>query len=103
MRLLLLVPLLLVAACAGGPRQSYVRVTSDDGRVYYSRGVTTLHSQAGGFITFRDLVTMEDVKLKNGTYRAQECPEEEIEVRQREYINDPSHKPVATDYEAEPK
>ena len=98
-----LLALLLVAACGGGPRQTYIRVTSDDGRVYYSRSELTLHTQAGGFTTFRDLVTRDHVRLKNGTFRAQECPEEEVDVRQREYINDPSHKPVASDYEAEPE
>jgi hypothetical protein len=94
--------LLLVAAC-GPARSPFVRITADDGRVYYTRSDLALHSEAGGFMSFRDLVTREDVRLKNGAYRALECPPEEVEVRQQEYIDDPSRTPMASDYEPEPK
>jgi len=94
--------LLLCAACAT-PRSGYIRVEADDGRVYYTQDNLKLYSPTGGFVTFRDLVTKEDVRLKNGTYRALDCPATEVEIRQREYINDPSHKPVITDYEPEPQ
>lgn len=93
--------LLLLAACGGGPRSSFVRITADNGRVYYARWDMALHSPAGGFLTFKDLVTKEQVRLKNGTYVAKGCPESEVDIRQREYIEDPTHKPVITDYEPE--
>ena len=48
----------------------------------------TLHSEAGGFLTFKDLVTREPVKLENGTYVALICPRSEIEIRQVEYLRD---------------
>jgi hypothetical protein len=100
-RLALLAPLLLAAAC-GGPRSPYVRIMADDGRVYYTHEELALHSPSGGFLTFRDLVTREQVQLKNGTYRALECPPSEVDIRQREYLDDPTHKPVISDYEPEP-
>ncbi|MHC4548349.1 MAG: hypothetical protein ACYTEZ_06180 [Planctomycetota bacterium] len=97
-----LVPaLLLVAACTGGERSPFVRVTAHDGRVYYARMDRALHSQAGGFLTFRDLVTKETVRLKNGTYVAEEVPPSEIAIRQQEYLDDPTRKPVASDHEPE--
>ena len=87
---------LLLAACFGsrdpGP---YVRITVPSGRVYYANTERTLYSETGGFLTFRDLVTREDVRLKNGEYVAAACPVTEVEVRQREYINDPSKLPRA--------
>jgi hypothetical protein len=86
----------MLAACAS-PSSPFLRVTADDGRVYYTRSEYSLHSEAGGFLTFRDLVTHEDVRLKNGTYEAAECPPEEVDVRQRRYIDDPSRKPMAGD------
>lgn len=97
--LLLLLPLL--GACSGGNRSPFVRITADNGRVYYARWDMALHSPAGGFLSFKDLVTKESVRLKNGTYVAKECPESEVDIRQREYIEDPTHKPVITDYEPE--
>jgi len=90
-----------VSACGGGRRSPFVRVTADNGRVYYARWDMALHSPAGGFLTFKDLVTKEQVRLKNGTYVAKQCPESEVDIRQREYIEDPTHKPVITDYEPE--
>lgn len=96
--LLLLLPL---GACGGGTRSPFVRITADNGRVYYARWDMVLHSPAGGFLSFKDLVTKEPVRLKNGSYVAKQCPESEVDVRQREYIEDPTHKPVITDYEPE--
>jgi hypothetical protein len=94
--------LLLAAACAPS-RSPFARVTSEDGRVYYARMDIAFHSEAGGFLAFRDLVTKESVRLKNGTYTALECPPEEVEVRQREFIDDPTRIPMASDYETEPR
>lgn len=92
-----------VAACGGGAQSPFVRVTADDGRVYYARMEISLYTEAGGFLTFRDLVTKEDVRLKNGSYTALECPPEEVDVRQREFIDDPTKRPMAGDYEPEPR
>jgi hypothetical protein len=94
--------LLLLAACASTP-SPFLRVTADDGRVYYTRGEYALRSEAGGFLTFRDLVTHEDVRLKNGTYEAISCPPEEVDARQRRYIDDPSRKPMAGDFPEPPR
>ena len=98
-----LVFLLAAVAACGGAQSPFVRVTVDDGRVYYARMEISLYSEAGGFLTFRDLVTKQDVRLKNGSYTALECPPEEVEVRQNEYINDPSKPPMASDYKPEPR
>lgn len=93
---------LLLAAC-GGARSPFTRVTADDGRVYYARTDFTFQTEAGGFLTFRDLVTREDVRLKNGTYTAAECPPEEVDVSQRRYLDDSSRKPMAGDYKPPPR
>ena len=95
--------LVLAAACTGGQRSPFARVTADDGRVYYTRMEISFHSESGGFLTFRDLVTKETVRLKNGTYVALECPPEEVDIRQREFIDDPTKVPMASDYEPEPR
>lgn len=91
--------LLLVAsfaACSSRPPESpFVRVTADDGRVYYADSERALHSPSGGFLTFRDLVTGETVRLKNGTYQAGICTREEVRERQVEYLQDPRRKPMA--------
>jgi len=76
-----------------------VRITAEDGRVYYADTTRTLHSETGGFLSFRDVVTRESVRLKNGTYSAEECPVVEVQVRQDEYLADPTRKPRAEDYE----
>jgi hypothetical protein len=87
---------LLLAACASTP-SPYTRVTADDGRVYYARMDYAFESRTGGFLTFKDLVTREDVKLKSGTYTTAECPREELDFRQRRYLDDPSRIPMASD------
>ncbi len=98
MRKILLSTLLLVAAC-GGPKSPFIRVTAKDGRVYYARQDRALHSPAGGFLTFRDLITREQVRLKNGSYVALGVPPQEVSIRQLEYLDDPSRVPQASDYE----
>ncbi len=95
--------LILAAACTGGARSPFARVTAEDGRVYYTRMEISFHSESGGFLTFRDLVTKESVRLKNGTYVALECPAEEVEIRQLEFIDDPTKVPMASDYAPEPR
>jgi len=94
--LLVATPLLLCAC--GGQRSPFLRVTADSGRVYYTDMRQAYRSDAGGFLTFRDLVTREDVRLKNGTYHARECPQDEIRLRQMEYMDDPTNKPRIEDY-----
>ena len=95
--------LALVASCSGGASSPFARVTSDDGRVYYTRMEISFYTESGGFLTFRDLVTKENVRLKNGSFTALECPPEEVEVRQREFLDDPTKIPMAGDYEPQPR
>jgi len=99
MRLPLCLLLPLLACCAARPQSPFLRVTADDGRVYYAHTERSIHSEGGGFLTFRDLVTREQVKLKNGSYSAQMCHPDEVKVRQVEYLQDPTKKPMASDYE----
>lgn len=94
--------LFLLFAC-GGAHSPFTRVTADDGRVYYTRMDISFMSPSGGFLTFRDLVTREDVRLKNGTYAAGECPPQEVEYRQRVFLEDPARVPMAGDYVPEPR
>ncbi|MGQ0615304.1 MAG: hypothetical protein ACT4PV_16355 [Planctomycetaceae bacterium] len=93
MRRLWLLPLLVAAACGGGGRSPFVRITADDGRVYYANQDKALFSTSRKFLTFRDLVTREQVMLDEGTFVAQECPVSEVEIRQREYLDNPAHPP----------
>lgn len=86
-------PLLVLVAACSTTQSPFVRVTHETGRIYYTRMETALHSPGGGFLTFRDLVTRETVKLRDGTYLAQECPASELDIRQQEYLDDPSRVP----------
>ncbi len=98
-----LLTVLAAMSCGGGQRSPFVRVMTDSGRVYYADMRRTLHSESGGFLAFRCVVTSDMVRLKDGSYRALECPKEEVDARQRQYLRDPSKKPVASDYEPEPE
>jgi hypothetical protein len=91
----------LAAACSR-PDSPFVRITADDGRVYYADTTKTIHSESGGFLAFRDLVTREGVRLKNGSFKAEQCPPNEVQVRQDEYLADPKRLPRAEDYEPPP-
>jgi len=84
---------LAAVSCGGGRRSPYVRITADDGRVYYADQDKALFIASQKFLTFRDLVTKEQVRLDEGTFLAQECPPREVEIRQREYLEDPSRPP----------
>ena len=86
---------LLLAACATTETSPYLRVSADDGRIYYAHESRTLHSESGGFLAFKDLVTRESVRLKNGTYRMEPCPQGEVAHRQQEYLSDPTRPPRA--------
>lgn len=101
MRNVAVFPLLLLAAACSRPQSPFVRIYAEDGRVYYARMDRALYTEAGGFLTFRDLVTKEQVRLPNGTYQALECPPDEVKQRQIEYLNDPTRPPRAEDYEQE--
>jgi hypothetical protein len=90
-----LAAVLLLAACGGKSRSYYVRVVEPDGRAYYTHTSNALYSEAGGFVTFRDLVTREDVRLANGKYAAEPVGEGEVEAAQSKYIADPRRKPEA--------
>jgi len=91
---LLLALLAPAAGCKTTPPSPYLRVVVPSGRVYYAHEDRLLRSEAGGFLTFRDLVTREHVQLKNGEYVARLCPQREVELRQREYIDDPDSVPM---------
>jgi hypothetical protein len=88
-------PLLLVlAGCFGGREPSpYLRITTSSGRLYYAHTDRTLFSESGGFVSFRDLVTREEVQLKNGTYFAEECSLAEVDAQQQAFLDDPTSPP----------
>jgi hypothetical protein len=88
-------PLLLVlAGCFGGREPSpYLRITTSTGRLHYAHADRTLYSESGGFVSFRDLVTRENVQLKNGTYYSEECALAEVDARQRAFLDDPTRPP----------
>ena len=93
-----LIPLLALAllACGGRSKAYYVRVVEPDGRAYYVHTQDALYSESAGFVTFRDLVTREDVRLPNGRYSAEPCSEEEVSKAQVAYLGNPRKKPKAT-------
>jgi len=86
---------LLALACGGKARASYVRVVEPGGRAYYTHTTNALYSEAGGFVTFRDLVTREDVRLANGKYAAEPVSEDEVTRAQNAYLADPKKTPSA--------
>jgi hypothetical protein len=86
----ILLPLLLVAAACAAPRTNFLRVIDIEGRVYYADGTKTLISQSGGFIMFKDMITREPIRLKNGTYQAIACAPEEVTQQQTNYMENPS-------------
>ena len=89
--------LLLTAACQKGkPPSPYLRLTADTGRVYYADQRTMFHSPTAGFLSFRDLVTNQSVRLQEGTYRSQEVPFSEVERWRLRYMYNPS-KPPSTE------
>ena len=84
---------LVLAACGGRRRVEYVRVVEPNGRAYYTHTTNAIHSEAGGFVTFKDLVTKEDVRLPNGKYSAVPVSEDEVARAQTEYLANPKRKP----------
>ncbi len=90
--------LLLLAACIikSPSANPYLRVTGNTGRLYYTRDSTTLITRTG-YLAFRDLVTGEEVKLRGGTYRVEECSRAEVEVRQLQWLEHPTRVPVRSD------
>jgi hypothetical protein len=94
----LLLALVLMAACRKQePQSPYVRITADDGRLYYADQRNALHSSTGGFLAFRDLVTNESVRLQGGTYTAEPVPFGEVEEQRQRYMYNPSQLPRAKD------
>lgn len=86
--------LLVVAGCFGGREASpYLRITTQTGRLYYAHADRTLYSESGGFVTFRDVITREDVRLKNGTYFTEACPVAEVDAQQQAFLDDPTKPP----------
>jgi len=97
-----LLPALLLAAACGSSHKyvQYVRVVEPSGRAYYAETSYALYSEAGGFVTFRDLVTSDTVKLTNGRYSATPCSEEEVADAQERWLQDPK-KPLQSEYDPE--
>ena len=91
---LALLPLALVVACGGQRRAAYIRVVEPDGRAYYAENGKSMYTDAGGFVTFRDLVTAESVELANGKYSAVECTEDEVANAQVTWLDNPKVMPV---------
>lgn len=105
MRTLLAAALLpLLAAC--GPRRPqtpYVMIVHVSGRVYFSDLRNTLSSQTGGFVSFRDLVTNEPVRIQQGTYSTKETDWARIEEARKAYMYDSSKLPNVKDLTEEEK
>ena len=85
--------LFLLAACGGRRRVEYVRVVEPNGRAYYTHTTNAIHSEAGGFLTFKDLVTKEDVRLSNGKYSAVPVSEDVVAAAQSAYLANPKKLP----------
>ncbi len=66
-----------------------------DGRAYYTHTNKALYTESGGFVTFRDLVTKENVRLVNGKYSAAACPQDEVDKAQVDYLENPRANPKA--------
>ena len=101
MKVTRLAPLLvlLAAACGSprGPTSPYLRVIHTDGRVYYADYRNLLISEAGGFLSFYDIVTGEKVRLANGSYSSKEVQYAEIKSAREAYMYNPSHPPRVED------
>ncbi|MFQ5845262.1 MAG: hypothetical protein ACE5JG_09780 [Planctomycetota bacterium] len=89
----LLPALLLAAGCAHSPLATDLRLTTRDGRINSARAACVLDSPAGGFISFRDLVTREQVRLPLRTYLVDFCEQAEVLDQQHAYIDDPDSVP----------
>lgn len=100
---LALLLVLLPAACGipRGPQSPYLRVVIPDGRVYYADYRNLLISEAGGFLSFYDIVTGERVRLANGSYSSKEVQYSEIKRAREEYMYNPSHPPRVEDLPAD--
>lgn len=96
-KLALVLPLLFLACAPPKPQSPYLRVTEDGGRIYYADARNLLRSETGGFLSFRDLVTNEKVRLTNGTYTAEYVPFSEVQVRRNEHMYQPSKLPRVDD------
>jgi len=96
---LVLLLVLLAAACGTrrGPGSPYLRVVHTDGRVYYADYRNLLISDAGGFLSFYDIVTGEKVQLANGSYSSKEVQYAEIKSAREAYMYNPSHPPRVED------
>ena len=94
---------LFATACGSprGPRSPYLRVVHTDGRVYYADYRNLLISDAGGFLSFYDIVTGEKVRLPNGSYSSKEVPYAEIKGARETYMYNPSHPPRVEDLPAD--
>ena len=68
-------------------------MTADGGRLYFADARIMLHSPTAGFLSFRDLVTNESVRLQEGTYRTEEVPFTEVELWRERYMYNPSRRP----------
>ena len=86
----LLLTVVLAVGCGGSTKRTqYVRVVEPTGRAYYAETSYAMYSESGGFVTFRDLVTRDTVKLTNGRYSATPCSEDEVADAQTKWLQNP--------------
>jgi hypothetical protein len=96
-----LAPALLVAAVAlllpgcfrKEPPPPYLQLKVESGRLYYADSRTWMRSRSGGFLTFRDMVTGESVRLAEGSYEAVPVTYAEVERARDRYMYHPSQPP----------
>ncbi len=94
----------LLAACGPKPPQSpYVMIVHVTGRVYFGDLRNTLSSDTGGFVSFRDLVTAESVRLQAGSYTTRETDWARVEQARKAYMYNPSKPPNVKDLTDEEK
>ena len=96
----LLLAAFLATGCGGSKRAQYLRVVEPDGRAYYAETSRAMYSEAGGFVTFKDLITSEKVRLTNGRYSATPCSEDEVAKAQTTWLQNPK-KMLQSDFDRE--
>ena len=94
----------LLAACGPKPPQSpYIMIVHISGRVYFGDLRNSLSSETGGFLSFRDMVTGESVRIQQGTFSTKETDWTRIEQARKAYMYNPSNPPNVKDLSAEEK
>ena len=84
---------LFVACLHKEPPPPYLQLKVKSGRIYYADTRHMLQSPTGGFLTFKDMVTAESVRLPEGSYEPVPVPFSEIERARDRYMYNPSQPP----------